>query len=122
MSLVHMYLNKLHESKEIVCYEVVTADATGSLEWSKEAELTIFKNEKRYEFELLNAWKNENFIPPQLYLLPESDLDALLEGEYSEFRWGAWSSRINRWASFMMHNQEYPQVAPSKNWINRMAD
>jgi len=112
MSLVHMFLRRVHIDERSVEYVAVTGDFSPTHDSEPVARILIDKMARTYRFVPLGPWVNEKVIPPTFYGLPESEQRELLEGEYQGFGCGAWTGRLHTWVTRLIARNEYPEAAP----------
>lgn len=111
MSLVHLTLERTHETSEVAEYIALSSDFNEERTWKPVAKIVIRKALPDYEFFPLNEWKGMDLMDPKMYGLPEHELEAKIRSGNHGYN-GAWTGRIHEWVMRLIERQEYPEIYP----------
>ena len=112
MSLAHVRMTKVNDSGANVEYAVETFDFSGTGNWEPIGTLKIRMGKANYDFEMSETARLHKVLPPEIYGLDERERENMINTQYKEFGWGAWSMRIHQWAVRFINEKSFPEKYP----------
>ncbi|MDY6805344.1 MAG: hypothetical protein SXA11_16255 [Cyanobacteriota bacterium] len=112
MSFAHLRINKLEQDNFIVEYLVESFDFNEEKEWEKVGKLVINTAAKNYEFQAAKIWIDRPIIPPEVFRLDETERQQVIQSQYRDYGWGAWSILIHHWAVSFIQKESFPEYHP----------
>lgn len=112
MSFCHVRCVLQSKLNAIASYSVQSVDFHQDRKWHEIGTLRLNKTAQSYIFEQADILASINFLPPHFYALDEFDRSSLLETEFKDYGWGAWSMTIHHYAQLLMDQSDFPEVIP----------
>jgi hypothetical protein len=108
MSLAHVRLVKIAESARSVLYEAQSPDFSANSDWETIARIELLKDSGDFTFTAQNHWVDKKVVPPSVYALPPSEMEAAMRGPYLGYGFGAWTGRMMSRIREVMSSGTYP--------------
>ena len=120
MSFAHLRLNKIERDNYLIEYLVESFDFNEEKEWEEVGKLVMNTATKSYEFQPAKIWsdvasatlRERPIIPPEVFGLDETERKQVIESQYQDYGWGAWSMLIHHWAVSFIEKESFPEYHP----------